>query len=268
MSRPPLLLLLLLAAATLAACGSSSDSDSDKEASAPAVSPSALAGRTFVARTLDGRSLAAGTAISISFEQETLSASAGCNTITGGYAIEDGELRTRELARTMIGCDAERERQDEWLDGFLTAGPEVSLDGDRLTLAGDSVTAELRESTADDERPPLTGTLWTLETLMDRNGTASNVPAGVEPPTLRIAPDGGTEVFAGCNRGGGSARVRPDEGLIVFGPLALTRMACDEAANRVEATVTAILDGTTAYSFDGPLLSIAKRGDHLVWRAG
>ena len=95
--------------------------------------------------------------------------------------------------------------------------------------------------------------------------------AGAKPPpkispTLTITPDGRAEVFTGCNHGSGSARVR-DDGFIDFGPLTLTRMACDASAMRVEQAVTTTLNGSVAAGFSGPNLSLSKRGKpQLVFR--
>lgn len=264
MPRPLLpALLALVVAAVAAGCG-----EAGEGASPAAPSASDLAGRTYVSDAVRGRELVPDTRIELRFEADAFSAAAGCNTIAGPLSVRDGALRTDdELMRTMIGCDAERERQDQWLHDLLSAGPELTLDGERLTLTGDDAAIELHETGRRGTHPPLTGTSWTLESIGDREGTVSSVPAGVRPPTLTLDADGASSVFAGCNRGGGMARVRDDEGLIDFGPLGLTRKLCDADAMAVERTVAAILDGTTAYSFDGPRMTIARKGDFLVWRA-
>lgn len=227
-----------------------------------------LNGRTFVSTAVTGHELVPGTEITLGFEENGLGVKAGCNSMGGAYALEDGTLRWAAApATTMIGCEAPLQSQDEWLTDFLSGGAKITADGERLTLARDGVTIELREGTGAHTPPPIAGTNWTLETIGGRDGTAASVPAGVEPPTLRFA-DGRAEVFAGCNRGGGAAELR-DDGFVVFGPLALTQMACDEPAMRLEQLVTAILQGRVALGFDGDgNLTVANDGRHLVFRAG
>lgn len=274
MRRPPIALLLVCAAAlaaALAGCGSSDDDARTGAATngTPAPDPSALDGRDFVARRVEGRRLVAGSALTLSFEDGRLGARGGCNLLGAGYALADGRLRLQgEPQSTMIGCEPALMRQDDWLRAFLDAAPAVTLAGDRLTLRDGDVTIELTEGASAATPPPLVGTTWRLETIGERGGTASSVPAGVERPTLRLTGDGRAELFAGCNRGSAGATVR-DDGFVVFGPFALTRKACaDPAAADVESVVTAILDGTVAAGFEGTRLTLAKSGRHLTFTAG
>ena len=47
------------------------------------------------------------------------------------------------MTQTEIGCDPPRHDQDEWLSGFLTSSPTVTLSGNELTLTKDTTTIEL-----------------------------------------------------------------------------------------------------------------------------
>lgn len=258
-------LLALLLPLALAGCG---DSDESSGETTGAASAADLDGRTFVANAITGHELVAGTEVTLRFDRGTLGVSAGCNTLSGGYAIADGTLRwTSEPAQTMIGCEPALQRQDEWLTKLFADGLEVQASATDLRLTGGDVVLALREGTPAGTPPPIAGTTWTLETISARDGTSTNVPAGVEPPTLRIGEDGTAEVFAGCNRGSASAQLR-DDGFVVFGPLALTEMACDATAMRVERAVTAVLRGRVALGFEGERLSAAKDGNRLTFSAG
>jgi heat shock protein HslJ len=265
------LLLTLLVPLAVAGCGSSDESSDTTTSTARSAAPADLDGRTFASTAVEGHELVPGTQVALRFDAGTLGAQAGCNSLSGGYAVEDGTLRwTAEPVQTMIGCEPSLQRQDEWLAELLTGGVEVAADGaDGLTLTRGDVVLELREGAAPGAGtpPPIAGTTWRLKTIAGRDGTAASVPAGVRTPTLRIGEDGTAEVFAGCNRGSARATLR-DDGFVVFGPLMLTRMACDEAAMRVEQAVTSVLDGRVALGFAGPDLSAAKNGRHLVFAAG
>lgn len=266
-----LTLLLLFVPLALAGCGSGDESTDAGAESSGAPAAADLDGRTFASTAVAGHELVPGTQVVLRFDGGTLGAQAGCNSLGGSYAIEDGRLRwTGEPTQTMIGCEPALQRQDEWLSELLRGGVELAADGaDGLRLTRGAVVLELREGAApgSGEPPPIAGTLWRLETIADRDGTASNVPAGVRTPTLRIGGDGRAQLFTGCNRGSASATLR-DDGFVVFGPRALTRMACDETAMRVERAVTSVLDGRVALGFEGPRLSAAKDGRHLVFAAG
>lgn len=258
-------LLTSLVLLAVAGCG---DSDESSGETAGAVQSAGLDGRTFVSTAVTGHVLVAGTELTLRFDAGTLGVSAGCNTISGGYAIEDGTLRwTSEPAQTMIGCEPALQRQDEWLAELFADGLDASSSGSELRLARGNVVLALREGTAAGTPPPIAGTSWTLETISSRDGTSTNVPAGVQAPKLRIGEDGTAEVFAGCNRGSARAQLR-DDGFVVFGPLALTKKACDATAMRVEQAVTAVLRGRVALAFEGERLSAAKDGNRLTFSAG
>ncbi|ADB50826.1 META domain-containing protein [Conexibacter woesei] len=273
--------VVLVLAAALAGCGSSDDADGTTprtgtgsgvgtgSAGAPEPAPTAdaLDGRSFVARAVRGRRLVHGSELTLSFEDGTLGARAGCNTLGAGYTVADGRLRLRgEPQRTMIGCAPALMRQDDWLSDFLAAGPTLALAGERLTLRGERATIGLTEGSSSGAPPPIVGTRWRLESIGD-GATVSSVPAGVEPPTLRITKEGRAELFTGCNSGSAAATVR-DDGFVVFDEFALTRKACAEPAADVEATVTAILDGEVAAGFEGAQLTLSKDGRRLSFAAG
>lgn len=259
-------LLLALAATLSAGCGDDAPGGvTTTSSSATAVRAADLVGHGFVSTDVRGRTLLAGSEVTIAFEAKRLHANAGCNGLVGAWSIEDGRLRLDgQPAQTMMGCQEALMRQDEWLAEFLVGAPRISLDGTVLTLTGDGATIRMRERAPTGPRP-IAGTRWRLTTIGDRDGAASSVPAGVEAPTLLIGQDGEVELFAGCNQGVGHARVR-DDGFVVFGPLTLMRKACEGGAAQVEAAVLAVLDGEVAAGFDGDgNLVLARGGTHLTF---
>ena len=136
---------LLLLALVLAACGGDDadtvDAGGDGGATATEVTYADLDGRTFVSTSAQGYEIVAGTTITLSFEDERISAAAGCNTQNGGVEVAEGQLRlTSPLASTMMGCEEPLMAQDQWVASFLEADPDIVLDGDALTLTvGDEV---------------------------------------------------------------------------------------------------------------------------------
>jgi heat shock protein HslJ len=73
--------------------------------------------------------------------------------------------------------------------------------------------------------------------------------------TLTIT-DGQAQISTGCNTG--SASVEITDTTMTFGPMALTRMACDDDRTRLEASVVLVLDGEVTYEISGDTLSIRK----------
>lgn len=66
----------------------------------------------------------------------TIEGSDGCNSFSGSYEIDGTDLRVGALASTLRGCEDGIARQAEHVSGVLSATPTVTIDGERLTLAG------------------------------------------------------------------------------------------------------------------------------------
>ena len=248
-------------ALSLAACG---DEGTTTSAGTEAAQPLDLAGRTFESAQVSGITLVDGTVVTLGFEDDGISASTGCNTMTGAATWDDGTLEVAgELATTMMACPNGLQEQDDWLAALLTSSPAIALDGDTLTV-GDDTTGMVLEERAN---LPLEGTVWQLEELMSTSAVSA-VAAGIASLTIDAA---GTQVqvVAGCNTGSGSVTVEPADdastGTIVFGPLATTRKACPEDVMTVEAQVLTVLDGPVEYSIDGSTLTLTKDDAGLLF---
>jgi heat shock protein HslJ len=92
----------------------------------------------------------------------------------------------------------------------------------------------------------------------------SSVPGGAEA-SITIT-EGRADVEAGCNQGG--AQVEIGDGSVTFGPLGLTKMACDADRMALEQAVSAALSGRLAFTIDADRLTlISPTGTGLVLRA-
>ncbi|WP_421121747.1 META domain-containing protein [Aquihabitans daechungensis] len=260
-----------MAALVLAACGSSDagsdtggeDTSTTKAAGSgerttttttSATSEAGLDHTQFRATDVTGYEPVADSQLVMTFDDGHLSVNAGCNTIGSAYTFTDGTLTwTGEPMATQMACTDELVAQDTWLTDLLTGGVDAELDGGTLTLTSDEVTIAL-EAVADS---PLTGTAWTLDGTIADEAVAS-IPAGAKPPTLTIGEDGTAQVFTGCNTGSTTVEIADDT--LTFAPMAMTRMACEEAAMELEAQVTQVLEGEATYAIEGATLTI-RNGD-------
>jgi heat shock protein HslJ len=237
--------LLALAGLTFAACGSD---DSGGSGDAPTTAD--LDGRTFVSTDVTGYDLVEGSEITMDFEGGAVSVNAGCNTINIPFEIVDGEFSSEMSAiMTMMACDEPLMDQEQWLSEFLITLPDITLAGSTLTLAGGDTTITL------DELQPseLVGTTWVV------SGTVANEAVTVslvDSEASMTISDGQAQVDTGCNTG--SSTVEITDTTITFGPLALTRMACDEELTRLEASVVLTLDGEVTYEINGDTLTLRK----------
>lgn len=262
--------MAVLAALALSACGSDSDgakTSTTKADGATTTTTKAAAddieldGKTFTSTSVLGHDLVDGTEITITFDKGSISVNAGCNSMNSEYEVADGTLSwTGTPMATMMGCEDDRQAQDQWITKLLTDGVEVALEDDLLTLTSGDVAIGL----APPADAPLEGTTWLLESTL-LGSSASSIPAGVEQPTLTFNDDGTVEVFAGCNRG--STTVQISEDTITFGPIAMTKMFCEGPAGELEQQVLKVLDGEVTYVLDGTSLALARADDGLVYQA-
>ncbi|WP_122262887.1 META domain-containing protein [Ornithinimicrobium cerasi] len=226
-------------------------------------------GRTYLSTgvTEDGgtRELVPGSRVQVSFVDGRVSASAGCNSMSGAYRLVDGTLVVEPMAMTEMGCPEELMSQDAWLADLLTAEPALAVDGDTLTLTTASTVLTLLDRELADPDRPLVGTTWLVDSLITGE-TVSSAPGGAEA-SLTLAEDGSAQVMAGCNRGRGSWA--QGEGTLTVSALALTRMACPGDRGELERAVLAVLEaGELGVEITADRLTLTAGDLGLGLRAG
>jgi heat shock protein HslJ len=225
-----------------------------------------LAGRVFLSTAVRvagvEQPLVAGTQIRISFAEEgaMLSASAGCNTFAALYRVDGGVLSMTDGAMTEMGCEPDLMAQDDWLFGLLGAQPAITLTGDELELEeGDTVITLLDREVADPDLP-LIGPIWTVTAIITGDATSS-VPEGIVA-TMVFTEDGLVMVNTGCNTGNGSVEIRTST--IVFGEMAMTRVACSGEAALMERAMLQVLGADLVrYAVDASQLELSIGGSGL-----
>ncbi len=245
--------LVPLVALLAAACGD------EAEPSASSAVP-VLDGRTFLlsetAGSVEGdHTLVAGSVVRLAFADGAVSAQAGCNSMGGGYALDGDVLRVEQLAQTQMACDEALMDQDAWLAEFLSAAPTIGLSGDELTLTGEADTLVLVDRVVADPDRALEGTTWTVDGLVSADAVSS-VPTGVVATIL--IEEGKVHVVAGCNTGNGTVEIDEAAGVLTFGPIATTKMMCDEDQMLVEQAVLATLVGEVAYEIEAASLTLTN----------
>ena len=249
----------LLLVGLLAGCGSSDNGDKSGDSTTPSTSPTPtstpvgavadLDGTTYESTSVEGHELVPGEAVRVSFEGDTMSVSAGCNTMFGAFELTDGTLAwSGEPASSLVGCEPELADQDAWLAELFTTGVEATTDGSTLTLTSGDVVMELAD-VAETNLEDLLGRSWTVRGIVV-DGVTSRVPSGVRNPRLEVGKDGLSRLDTGCNAGRTTVTVGED--FLTFGHPAVTRQACPGAAGGVEQAVLAVVDG---------------RSDHVWYRA-
>jgi heat shock protein HslJ len=222
----------------------------------------ALAGREFLSTsvTVGGveQPLVDGTRLRLSFDDaDMLAAHAGCNHFGARYLVEGGVLAITGGAMTEMACEPPLMEQDDWIFAFLGAQPLIRLEGDELVLEdGETVITLLDREVADPDLP-LIGPVWTVTAVIDGDAVSS-VPEDVRA-TLVFTDDGQVMVTTGCNSGNGDVEIRSTT--ILFGDLALTRMACDGPAGDMEQAMLTVLSAdVVGYEIEARILDLSIAG--------
>ena len=252
-SRVGTRLLAVAVAAVLAGAACGGDDDAASGTTHAGGAPATLDGREFVVTGSEGYDLVAGTTPHVSFDGGRISVQPGCNTLGGSYELDGDELVVGELSSTEMACAAELMAQDLWFSDFLAAGTTARVAADTMTLAGDAATLTLTDRRVVEPDLPVEGTTWTLDGTVSGDA-ASSVPAGVVA-TMRIA-DGTATIDTGCNTGTAPVEVRV--GSLFFGPLALTKQACDADHADVERLLVALTMGEPSFTVDADTLTLTN----------
>jgi heat shock protein HslJ len=263
-------LVITALALSLAACGDDTTDSGSTDTSAAAGSGTAAAveGRTYVSQSATGFTLVDGSDVRLTFDSGQLAANAGCNSMSGGYTITDGKLVVEALASTMMACEQPLMDQETAVSTFLSSSPAITADGDTLTLTDGTITMEFLDREIADPDKPLADTSWTVSGIISSDAMSSTTAGTAADITFTLDADGkGTAaVNAGCNTG--SADVTVTDTAITFGPMALTKMMCDDAAMQLETAVTTTLTGETTYEIEASSLTIMSGASGLTFTAG
>ena len=196
-----------------------------------------------------------------------LSGNTGCNTYRGPASVTGQQLKISALATTRRGCAPAQARQENDFLTLLRGASHYRLSGQTLTVYAGGPSRLVFTATPGGSMPtppktPAPATVlnaaqlagdWQL-TGLHEGGKAVKVPADARftftasgTGTLRLSGS------AGCNRLMGEATLS-GAGL-TFGPLAATRMFCEDMA--AEQTLTRLLQGSG---------QVILKGDTLTWR--
>jgi heat shock protein HslJ len=219
-----------------------------------------LRGRTFLSDSVtvggNPRPLVTGTQIRLTFWTDgRITATAGCNMLSGTVRVEADRLVVNDLGSTEMGCDAARHSQDEWLASMLTANPAYLLDDARLQLrSDDTVLALLDREVADPDRP-LLHTVWAVDGVID-GSMAGSIPAGTSA-TMVFDDDKIDVTITSCNQISGSVKIGPNT-IDVGHHLVTTDVACTGPTAALETAIVAVLDGKITYAIEAATLRLTR----------
>ena len=204
----------------------------------------------------DGTSTAVAdpTRYTIAFQSDgSLSIRADCNNVLGSYSVSGSQLSIKLGPSTLVGCPPDSQT-DEFVAGLADV---VSY-----TLAGDNLHLGLSGGghmlLAPHPLPPLAGPTWELSAYNNGRAGVQSILANSDVNAV-FGQDGRVTGSGGCNRYTGAYRAA--DGSLSIGPLASTRMACEQPVMEQEALFFKALESTTQYRFENDMLVLRDGSD-------
>jgi heat shock protein HslJ len=230
---------------------------------APAVAGS-LDNATWLLTTLPGQSLPvaqAGNAVTVRFDAGRVHGFAGCNQFMGSYTLEGDKLAIGRLAGTMMACpEPAMSVENRFLKSFAGA-LNVAVAGNRMTLTPASGGEALQFERA--PPPRLEGVQW--EVTGYNNGRQAVVSPKIGTRLTLAFQHGRVSGSSGCNRFHGEFKVEGTA--LTIGPLATTRMACDEAVMAQEQEFLRALQSAATWAIVRGMLDVHGAGGERVLTA-
>lgn len=112
--------------------------------SVPGDTSTSIAGTSWRFTAIDGSPPLSESA-RLDFENKSLGASVGCNSMGGDWRVEDDRLIAGPLTQTEMYCAKPLWNQEKALTSLLTSAPVIIVEGDHMTLTSHGRSAELRK---------------------------------------------------------------------------------------------------------------------------
>lgn len=196
-------------------------------------------------------------------EDGSMTSSTDCNGLGGSYELKNNQLNFSPFMQTLMLC---AESQETEYVSTLSEGGSVNINGDTMTISSDLASMEFAktevpklitdEPTTDESTTPdLAGTSWQWVNTAMNDGTTTE-PNKPESFVLSFGQDGRISSTTDCNSI--NATYTSNQGELIFGPLAMTKMFCEGSQ---ESAYAKSLGEVAAYLVNGDTLSLAIKFD-------
>ncbi len=189
--------------------------------------------------TMNGEAPVDGTMPTLSFEEDVINGTTGCNSYFGGYMLDGTNLTIEQVGQTEMFCEGRMEQEMAYTQMLMSA---VSLTLEDGTLTIHTSEGDLVYVSATHE--VLEGQTWHLSGIATADGGILHT--WVDERITAEFVDGEVSGSSGCNGYGGSYEL--DGNNINLGPTVGTLMACEEdEINQREAEFLAALGNIASY---------------------
>jgi len=220
-----------------------------------------LAGTAWILSTLHGRSLVAGSTVTLRFEGDRVQGSDGCNRYSAPYAASGSTLEVGPaIASTRMACAQPLMDQAEAFMRVLAQARAYRIQAGQLEL----LTADGKLLARHAPQPQtLAGTSWRVTGYNNGREAVVSVIAGTNV-TMTFSTDGRVSGSAGCNRY--SAPYVSEGPKLTFGAIAATRRMCTlpEGVMEQEQRFVKALEAVTSADVDGDRLEFRTETEQLA----
>lgn len=175
-----------------------------------------------------------------------------CNQVAGTFTVNGASLTIMLGPSTLVACPP-GSQADQFLDGlnqvisYTIAATNLELglsSGGRMVLTPSAA-------------PQLVGPVWQLTAYNNGRGGLQSVLAGTQPTAVFEAA-GMVTGSGGCNTYSAPFQSTPNS--LSIGPIAATRMACDQAIMDQETAYFTAMERTSTYRFENGQLVLVEAG--------
>jgi heat shock protein HslJ len=199
--------------------------------------------------------------VDLVFTAGEIAGQSACNRYGGPYETDGSSISFGDLFSTNMACEQPLMDVEAAYLGALSGVDAFEVSAEELVLTGGDVRLAF-DAEAAPEPLALVGTAWSLDSVGTGSDAVSSPLAGTEV-TLELLGDGTASGSGGCNRFNTSYET--DGATISFGPVASTRMACEEDVMDQEAMVLGALESAATYAIVGDVLTLSDAdGGFLV----
>jgi heat shock protein HslJ len=245
-------ILAMIVGLNLASCAPISSADA---------SNNALNQTSWVLTGLNNQAVRQEPVITLSFENDQIAGTDGCNRYHGSYTLNADKLSiNKHIASTMMACPEPITRQAAAYISALMATVSYKIDGQQLLLMNASGKTLARFNK---QAMELGGTAW--QVLSVNNGKQAVVSTIIGSKlTVNFSTDGKLSGLAGCNQYTASYEVSGKT--IKISSVAATRKLCMklEGIMEQEAQFLRTLETVTSYRIDGTRLELRTATNALA----
>ena len=227
----------------------------------PAAEPSpaeveALSGMSYELESAEGFTLMEGTTFYLSFHQDTLSAYAGCNSLEGGYSLDEGVLSVESMSTTDMWCGETLNTQTNWLQSFLSDAPTLERSGDQLVLETEDATLVFLDQAVATPDLPLTAGTWTVDAVIEGDSVSTHNLA--EYPLMWFSDDGTFGFSSACTEISGDYAASGEA--LSLSNVLVTFIECgDEPTTSFDQSIVDLIDdGEFTHTIDAARLTIMQ----------